>query len=345
MVVIMNFISKKITLLLMALVIHAPSKAMDISNYYKPIAATVVGAAIALYTVDTMHDYIARYGRKENGIDGIKVLTDASCQSNNSNITYLFSHGLADSHKQARKYLPAPNAPFETILNYPCATFDYPDACYSFLRVNRKETSLAQDNEIEKLSTAFAQTAQQSNNIVLMGISRGASTIVTFMALNNPEQVKALVLESPFDCMDSVVNDKLNRIGLADTTTAQTMGLALTRFIFTKFSPQGIRPADVAHKIRHNLPILIVCSQQDQLVPASSSAKLYTILRNSGHTQVHLLTLPEGKHAKLFNSAASSLQYKQVTHAFYKKYGLPHDEKLAFEGQKTFLECQPIFSI
>jgi alpha-beta hydrolase superfamily lysophospholipase len=165
------------------------------------------------------------------------------------------------------------------------------------------------------------------------------------MALNNPEQVKALVLESPFDCMDSVVNDKLNRIGLADTTTAQTMGLALTRFIFTKFSPQGIRPADVAHKIRHNLPILIVCSQQDQLVPASSSAKLYTILRNSGHTQVHLLTLPEGKHAKLFNSAASSLQYKQVTHAFYKKYGLPHDEKLAFEGQKTFLECQPIFSI
>lgn len=318
------------------------TEAMNISRYYKPLAATIIGTALSIYGIDKLHDYIARYGLEKNGIKNAQMLVVSNEQPNTSdNVVYFFSHGLADNHNQALRYLPSVSSKFDSVINYPCTTFDYPDVSYSFLRINRKETSLAQNNEIEKLATAFEQTIPTHQDVVLMGISRGASTILNFMALNNPANVKALVLESPYDCMESVITDKINRLGIAWLPAIQCMSLALTRFVFSKYTQNGIRPADIVHKIRHNLPILIICSQQDQLVPVSSSMNLYTILKNSGHEHVYVLKLPEGKHAKLFNSLQYGLQYKQVTHAFYKKYGLPHDEKLAFEGEQAFVECRP----
>ena len=51
-------------------------------------------------------------------------------QNNKADIVYLFSHGLADSHKQAFRYKDLTAA-------HHIETFDYPDVHHGILRVNR----------------------------------------------------------------------------------------------------------------------------------------------------------------------------------------------------------------
>lgn len=247
---------------------------------------------------------------------------------NNSggNMIYLFSHGLADSHKQAFRYKDL--TPDQTI-----ETFDYPDVNHGILRVNRLQSSLAQENEIERLSQAFNQTVTQTNNdVVLIGVSRGASTIVNFMGLYNPDQVKAIVIESPFDCVDSIATSVCHESKFSWIPGIKRWCCKLMSFIFCKYKPHGIRPIDCAAKIKRNLPILIIASARDGLVPVWSSINLYHELRNTGHENTFLVIFEDGKHAKLINHNRHGSLYRQVTHAFYQKFNLPYDPELARLG-------------
>ncbi len=78
-----------------------------------------------------------------------------------SQVWYLFSHGVADTYKQAYKYAKTykigENTHHNTqyLIKRPFVNFNYPDAYEGFPRINRKETSFAQDNEIARLKLAF----------------------------------------------------------------------------------------------------------------------------------------------------------------------------------------------
>jgi len=68
---------------------------------------------------------------------------------------------------------------------------------------------------------AFEKTVQYSKDnktgnseIVIFGLSRGASAVLNLMALYNPPQVKALVLESPFDTVGSIIDNKRKQLHL-----------------------------------------------------------------------------------------------------------------------------------
>lgn len=249
-----------------------------------------------------------------------------SVNNTSENMVYLFSHGLADSHKQAYRYKDL--TPHQTI-----ETFDYPDVNHGILRVNRLQSSLAQENEIERLSQAFNQTiAYKEKTGILIGVSRGASTIVSFMGLNNPEQVAAIVLESPFDCVDSIALSVCHESKLSWIPGIKRCGCNLMSFIFCKYKPNGIRPIDMAPKIRKDLPILIIISAKDGLVPVWSSINLYSELHASGHQNTYIVIFDDGKHAKLINHNRHGSLYRQVTHAFYQKFNLPHDPQVAQLG-------------
>ena len=246
--------------------------------------------------------------------------------STDSDLVYLFSHGLADSHKQAYRYK-------DLTSHQKIETFDYPDVNNGILRVNRLQSSLAQENEIERLSLAFDQTiAKKEKNGILIGVSRGASAIVNFMGLSNPERIQAIVLESPFDCVDSIAMSVCHESKLSWIPGIKKCGCSLMSFIFCKYKPDGIRPIDCVSKIRKDLPILIIISAKDGLVPVWSSINLYQELRNTGHTNVYLVIFDDGKHAKLINHPKNGIVYRQVTHAFYQKFNLPHDPQLASLG-------------
>jgi pimeloyl-ACP methyl ester carboxylesterase len=258
-----------------------------------------------------------------------------------NDICYFFSHGLADTHKQAFNYVKAPeNAQKPYIIDGPLITFDYPDATTSFMRVNRTKTSLAQENEIKCLTNVFDQQVNAANAI-LIGVSRGASALVTFMALNNPDCVKAIILESPFDCVENVVAGLLHQKGLSWIPGSKVAGMALIKVIFAKYKESGIRPIDQIAKIKKDIPILIICSAKDNLVPTWSSINVYLALKEAGNANVHLLILPQGNHAKLITHDQYGTRYQNVTHAFYQKYNLPHSTEYAQQGILLFKDTQP----
>ncbi len=274
----------------------------------------------------------------------------AKVRTRDKKVWYLFSHGLADTYKQAYKYAKTYKIGKNTyhneryLIDRPFVTFNYPDACEGLLRVNRKETSLAQDNEIECLKSKFEKTVQhakekETNNseIVIFGLSRGASAALNLMALYNPPLVKALVLESPFDTVGSIIDNKRKQLHLE--WLSHDAGEYIMETIFRRYNRNGIQPIDVVSDIRKDLPILIVCSKEDPLVPCHSSIKLYQKLKESGHSSAHLFIADHGKHSKILE-AQDGDTYQAVVHAFYEKYGLPHNAEFALQGKAEFALTQ-----
>jgi len=267
--------------------------------------------------------------------------TLSSAQAHN-NVKYLFSHGLSDSHKQVNKYTKSLNKKKPYIIQNPFVTFDYPDVGKGILKLNRLQTSLAQNNEIERLAQTFFSQLNNQPEVVLVGVSRGASTIVNFMGLYNPHNVSAIILESPFDCVESIAQKLINETKWGCIPGIRKNYGSIMSFIFCKYNPHGIRPIDMASRIRKDLPILIICSSSDKVVPVWASINLYYELKQSGHENAHLLVIPEGDHAKLINHQKYSSWYQNVTHAFYQKYHLPHNSALAEHGLSLFnCICQP----
>ena len=272
-------------------------------------------------------------------VAGLLVTQNSFTQKNDC--VYLFSHGIADTNKQVLGYTQSDNKTKPYIITNPFVSFDYPDASSSMFRINRTQTSFAQENEIQRLSQVFFSPVMRNKNAVLVGVSRGASVLVNFMGIYNASNVAALILESPFDCVESIVLALTHEKRLSWIPGIKKNGLSIMSFIFCKYNPKGIRPIDLAAHIKQDLPILIICSGTDILVPVWSSINIYKILRESGHYNTYLLILPEGVHAKLINDTKYGSLYQKVTHAFYKKFQLPHDPALAQQGIPYLANCQP----
>lgn len=252
---------------------------------------------------------------------------------------YLYSHGLASTYKQVFSYAEA------GVIYKPFISFNYPDALEGFRRMNNRETSMAQDNEILRLKMAYEKTLDcvkklntKECDIILFGLSRGASAAINLMGMHHLPHIKALVLEAPFDSVGTIVDFMMQRFGLS--WMPHTWGESIMECIFSRYRRNGIRSIDMINLINKDLPILIICSRQDQLVPWYSSVKLFQKLRESGHTSVHIYIADHGRHSKiLWNKDGQT--YQKVVHAFYQLYGLPHDPALAKKGKKylksTFL--------
>lgn len=257
-------------------------------------------------------------------------------------ISYLFSHGIADSGINQSK--PYGAFAYDGNLH----TFNYPDSYEGLLaspsvyklsyRINRSETSFAQENEIKALYTAYNNLTQDSDGVVGIGVSRGASAFFTW--LSHPEYtpdrlpIKALILESPFDSLDTLVKNLLGTY-LYETPAIRSLTHQIIAFIFGKYRPDGPTPIGSITNFPQTIPVLIICSEKDSRVPAYSSENLYHALKNAGHQNVHFYKVPSGAHAKIISGNYKS-EYLQVIHAFYHAYGLPHDPQLASLGHNRF---------
>jgi alpha-beta hydrolase superfamily lysophospholipase len=255
---------------------------------------------------------------------------------------FLFAHGIADNHKQAYLYTKHDqrgkiNTNF--IMPDSVFTFDFPDATTHFWRVNFTKTSLGQANEILALYKAYnsmLETLKTQNitdpHIILFGLSRGASTVINFMGLFNPLNVKALILESPFDTPQNLIKNLLAKANLDHIPGLSTIAYNILSNIFMQHNKYGLQPLDMATYIPKEMPILLICSKEDGTVPYASTVALYNRLIETGHKKAHLLVLNIGKHSKLISGPEGN-KYQQVVHAFYKKYGLEYDHDLAKRGQ------------
>ena len=218
--------------------------------------------------------------------------------------------------------------------------FNFPDTPLKPL--GNKKTGIAQKSEMQRLKEAIECARKHLRELVLFGVSRGASTIANVVGKwakehKKCDDIKALVLESPFaHCRDCVLHlaKKLN-----NWVSPSTINWG-AKWIYEEYCEKCNIPAEWARHIPTDMPILLVCCTHDDIVPAWSTKKLYKALKESGHTNVHLFEAEHGTHANILGGK-SARDYVRVLNAFYKKHDISHNEEFAEEGEVLLAQCQP----
>lgn len=247
----------------------------------------------------------------------------------------LFSHGVGGDHGQADFY--------KTLFcteNY--ITFNYPNAPEKLFARNHK-TGLAQQSEMDSLEYVIDVAATYNQPVVMYGVSRGASVIVNVIgscaAKNKPlPTIAAIILESPFAHCEDVIQGYAQQFKLPPFF----MRFLAKRF-FKEYHQQKNAPIDWVLHIPDTVPVLLICTSEDTIVPAFSTKRLYAKLCEAGRSNAHLLEFPEGIHANI-TWGRYGREYHLVLHTFYRTYGLPHDPALAELGQARFDACHPCFN-
>lgn len=261
----------------------------------------------------------------------------------------LFSHGIADTWKQVRQYVKSYSKGDSIhyneryLINTPYVSFNYPDATDRFYRVNYNEASFGQENEIGRLYNAYQKTNERFENcdIILWGLSRGASNLAIFAGCYQLDNVKAIILESPYFTMGEVIASIMKKKNL-DQWLPLSYGETVAEFIFKKYTRYGYSPANCIENISKDIPIFIICSEEDHLVPCSSSINVYKKLVECGHTHVYIFITKQGRHAAILQGPEGE-QYQHVLNAFYKKYNLAYNAADAEKGESILALCQPLF--
>lgn len=192
---------------------------------------------------------------------------------------------------------------------------------FDFTKLN-----LAQEADINALLKTYNDHIQKypDTYIVAYGVSRGAGTLCTFLAKHQPENIKALILEAPFDTVPHLFKHSWPTIHSMIMTALPKV---------TSYDPNGDSPIASIEKISKDLPILMVSSRIDDVIPYPCAKAMMRKFAKNGHNKVHLLVLDKSSHSGYaFDNAADKVKYETVVHAFYKHYGLPFDENLASQG-------------
>lgn len=208
---------------------------------------------------------------------------------------------------------------------------------YSF---NFSKANLGQALDIKALKETYDQHVKvyPNHDVILYGDSRGAATIFSFIALEKPTHVKAAVLDGLFDDLPHGIKHFL----YSDKKESEEKRLYdMAKLSLRSYQESSISPRKSAEIISDDVPLLIVISLKDGLVSAQSAFYLYNRLRALGHKKVHLLVLKHALHPGYMINEEDKKIYESTVHAFYKRYGLPHNGALAQLGQSTLALTQP----
>ena len=238
--------------------------------------------------------------------------------SKSDEIVTIFAHGLGGDKTQGHYYHI--NSRQNGFIEGNLETFNFKDY------LNPRSSCLGQTADIAILQ----ETSVKFKKVILVGVSRGAATIANYAGTEQPNNVMALILESPFDTIESIVKH----------LEATASSIVFKPSMYPNYDRNGIHPIDSMHKTSVHIPILLICSKKDVLIPASSTTLLYKKLLLAGHTKIHILVLDQGKHANILWGDQGYI-YKNVVHAFYKEYGLPYNQMFAQSGLKHFAFSQP----
>jgi alpha-beta hydrolase superfamily lysophospholipase len=205
----------------------------------------------------------------------------------------IFAHGMFDTKKQAEQY--------KIIAGDRIVAFDFEDALTRPPFIRPQYTCFAQEGEIEQLYAAYTKTVQFYLSrelpvppIILIGLSRGASTVFTTLATKQMPYVKAAILESPFDSIEAVLHDRFSSVSLFSSIFSRLFYKA-----FPRYNREGITPCMLANRFPHTIPVLFIASKKDKTVPYQRTVVLYEALKNTGHQKTVCFVFPNGAHAKI----------------------------------------------
>ena len=215
----------------------------------------------------------------------------------------------------------------------PMKSFNYNDFA------NPMASHLGQDKDIKRLHEACKAHEQ----VILVGTSRGASAIINYLGVYKPTNVIAAVVESPFDHLDNIAENLIATRKIFkcmfNKRNKKDLKEKIRKTFFRNYKEDGIQPIHTAAHIPKEIPVLLISSDQDTLIPAWSTKNIYDSLRQSGHKKTHLLACKNGVHGKILWSKDGKTM-RNVVHAFYKQHNVPHYEPWAQEGYIHFMQCQ-----
>jgi predicted esterase len=268
-----------------------------------------------------------------------------------SKTVYLFVHGIGANLHQSNILLQQ-DPQQRWILKKPLATFNFQDIASTEelhkTKFSRKEVCLGQEEDLKRFKYALDTLMGlfPDYEIVLVGVSRGASVILTYLGSemfhekNSLQKIKAVVLESPFDDLSSIIKHLLNRYKISWLPFSKELAHKICKKYFPKIDQKGIFPKHVVHNVPQHIPIILIHSKKDYVVPIKSSRWLYNSLKTHGNKDVYIVELLSGHHGKLLQGQDQDLYFYTVQ-AFYKKYGLPHDKDAAERGAFFLEKCRP----
>lgn len=245
--------------------------------------------------------------------------------------TFVFSHGYGANSDQHLRYNGQIINDF-SILGDSCIYFDYPDV------YDQNKANLAQVIDINALKDTIDSVLSQNpdEEIILVGLSRGASTIINY-ACQYPKNIKAMVVEAPFDDLSNVINNITGRYKISWIPGMHSLANYIANKILPAYDPNGISPIKSIINLSKEIPVLFIHSLEDQLIPATCSRNLFNILRANNHINAHYITLDSGRHGGyIFNYDME--KYRNGVHAFYKKYGVAHNPEYAKLGEALILD-------
>lgn len=255
-----------------------------------------------------------------------------------SPVTTAYIHGFTGKPSGALKMAQAfPNAD-----NFyaPALPDTQPETGYGFNRlisylsslknknINRSHAYMGQGKDIQAIHTQVEQTIGEQS-MILYGICRGGSAALNYVAKHNPKNLKAMVCEAMPGDLPATLHKTLCKVGLptkADKT--------VFRLLFPAYSKNAVTPIQAIAKIANkNLPILLLHSREDTVIPFVQTLELYLAFKSNGFNNVHIVVLP-GRHAYLLEE--SQQDYLTAVHSFYRHYGIAHDVKYATADMKSY---------
>lgn len=242
---------------------------------------------------------------------------------------FVFAHGLGGNKDQILWYKKG-NSINWSIISDNYYTFNFPDVGNN-QSIDRSQVNLAQENDIN----ALAKACSDFDNVVIVGVSRGAATAITYCGTKNPKNIKALILEAPFDTVENIIKHQVDQ----SKNKQQAYEIFSSQWSFPLYNKNGIKPDNVIANIDKNIPVLLIHSKTDGLISIESSINLHNKLKQAGHKHVYLLKLDSGQHAN-YQLGADALKYQETVHAFYKRCGIQCNEILAASGKKYLENCK-----
>jgi len=313
------------------------------------IAATAALVGASLYCLYKLHDYLTSpkqyfYGHTVKNNQPVTIFAHGLNQ--NKNTGYDYSHRETESMKKNSvtsdyEYRIDMCRHKNGFIESPLVTFnfDYHDAFY-------KKSALGQEADIETLHAVCR------NYIIVdaVGVSCGAATLFNYLASYQPKNIRSAVLEATFSTPQDILKNltkirfKMNHSctieisGLQSIASLMNIPLSNINSIFPNFDEDGIVPIKLADKMPKEIPILLVCSKEDDITKSEHSSQLYEKMKSAGHNKVYLLNLEFGEHAGILESQDGQT-YRNVVHAFYRHHGRPYNQEWAHAGQQRFEQC------
>ena len=263
----------------------------------------------------------------------IPVLAALLCAINLSSLekpVTVFCHGIIDNQHQVQNYLN--RSIFGKIYS-----FDFPDTRphYSWdlnglisrisslfgrstlkpfgKQVNRDQMFMGQDLDIVQLKEALQK--QSDKKLILYGVSRGASTIVSHLGqIQDAKNIQAIVLESPAaDMLDGIANFSA-KLGIP-------LPQSLFRLIFYRYPEHPYTPVTAVSDIANrDLPIFIIYTREDTTVHPAQSWILYKAFKEKGFKNVYIQEVKTGRHCNLHLEKTFETDYCEPIKAFYNAH-------------------------